>query len=195
MLKTMQSLTQMSQYFSRQGKGQKRKEAQAGTEACSPVLRTLDAVHTCRTRWRWTLHTWQPCTCPRACRAIPDVSHSHAWRPQSLWPPRICQRGRHRYLLSVSLLDLPIGSKALRRTKAWLLLHPLTWEERMLSSELNLLKGLLPMRSRSAEPALLQAWAGWWGDHRGGRPLPRSRESAFHKHLPMGAFGPVDACR
>lgn len=65
----------------------------------------------------------------------------------------------------------------------------------MLSSELNLLKGLLSRQNRSAEPALLQAWAGWWGDHRGGRPLPWSRESAFHKHLPTGAFGPVDACR
>lgn len=97
----------------------------AGTEACSPVLGPVVAVHTCRTRWRVDgtlfpghLHTCQPCTCPRACRAIPDVSHSHAWRPQCLWPPQICRRSVL-VSLSVSFITRPAywGSTALHRTK------------------------------------------------------------------------------
>lgn len=120
----MQSLTQMSRYFSRQGKGQKRKEARAGTEVCSPVLRPVAAVYTCRTRWRVDstlfpghLHTWQPCTCPRACRAIPDVSHSHARRPRSLWPTSdLLERCTG---ISVSSIPRPAywGSTAQCRTK------------------------------------------------------------------------------
>lgn len=83
-------------------------------------------------------------------------------------------------------------------TKAWLLLHPLTWEERMLFSELNLLKGLLSMQSGSAEPALLQAWAGWWSDHRGGRPRlgPRRVPSTnICRRVHLGLSMPVDADR
>lgn len=77
----MQTLTQMSQYFSRQGKGQRKKEVQAGCGAHSPVLRTLAAVHMCRTGWR-------------VGRTL-FLGHLHTWQPQYPWPSWGCWKGRH----------------------------------------------------------------------------------------------------
>lgn len=59
----------------------------------------------------------------------------------------------------------------------------------MLSLELNLLKGA-SLQGR----AELLSWRSL------PRPRPRgwvvgTRESPLHKHLPMGAFGPVNGCR
>lgn len=99
----MHTPTQMSQYFSRQGKGQRKKEAQAGCRVHGPALRTLATVHMRRTRWRVEhtlflghLHTWKPCTWPGVCRAMLGTCHSYAWWPQYAWPSWSCRIGRHR---------------------------------------------------------------------------------------------------
>lgn len=63
----------------------------------------------------------------------------------------------------------------------------------LLPLELNLLKGLClhteVLSPRSHRPGL------GGGVTTGEAGLTQSWESAFHKHLPTGAFGPVDACR
>lgn len=66
----------------------------------------------------------------------------------------------------------------------------------MQSLELNLLKGPLSTQSRSAEPTVLGAWAGWWGDHRGGGPrLRRAPSTNICRRVHLGLSMPVDVDR
>lgn len=63
----------------------------------------------------------------------------------------------------------------------------------MQSLELNLLKGPLSTQSRSAEPTVLEAWAGWWDDHRGGGPrLGRMPSTNICLRVHLGLSMPVD---
>lgn len=104
---------------------------------------------------------------------------------------------------SVSLLHLPRGScgceqpqRWLRHIKGWHLLYPCAWEEMIQSLELNLLKGPLSTQSRSAEPTVLEVWAGWWGDHRGGGPcLGRAPSTNICRRVHLGLSMPVDVDR
>lgn len=203
MLRTMWTLTQMSQYFSRQGKGQGKKEARAGSEARSPVRRSLAAAHTCRTRWKVDrtlfpghLHICSLAPAPgpagQGLMGVTATPEMVLMATSDLPARYLYQFHCYACLLGPSGCGPPWRRLSTPRPAFCCILSPGRRGCWLQSSIYR--RGFYPCKAEvlslhSPRPGL------GGGVTTGEAGPPWSRESAFHKHLPTGAFGPVDACR